>query len=66
MSVVVYFDSHEDHVRGVGILTEAEEKYHGVDKGAILVSNAAFRMLRNLGIRFSVVGEEERKEEKAE
>ncbi len=63
MQVIVQFDQEEDHVRAVGVLSEAEETYHGVGKGTILVSNAAVRMLRMEGIRFHVVGEERRKEE---
>lgn len=63
MPVIVQFERHEDHVRAVGILSEAEETYHGVDKGTILVSNAAIRMLRVEGLRFRVIGEETRREE---
>lgn len=62
MSVVVQFERHEDHVRAVGILSEADETYHGVDKGTILVSNTAVRMLRAEGLRFRVIGEEARRE----
>lgn len=64
MPVIVQFERHEDHVRAVGVLSEAEETYHGVDKGTILVSNAAIRMLRAEGLRFRVIGEKARREEK--
>lgn len=63
MSVIVQFERREDQVRAVGVLTEAEETYHGVDKGTILVSGVGIRMLRAQGIRFRVVGGEERREE---
>lgn len=63
MPVIVQFERHEDHVRAVGVLSEAEETYHGVARATILVSNAAVRMLRAEGLRFRVVGEEARREE---
>jgi len=63
MSAIVQFDQDEDHVRAVGVLSEAEETYHGVGRGTILVSDAAVRMLRVEGIRFRVIGEEPREEE---
>jgi len=64
--VIVQFERHEDHVRAVGILSEAEETYHGVTRATILVSNAAVRMLRARGIPFRVIGEEARREEAPE
>jgi hypothetical protein len=66
MSVIVQFDQDEDHVRAVGVLSEAEETYHGVARGTILVSNTAVRMLRAAGIRFRVIGEAVRREEEPE
>jgi hypothetical protein len=66
MSVIVQFEGHEDHVRAVGILSEAEERYHGVARATILVSDAAVRMLRAAEVRFRVIGEEARREEEPE
>jgi len=66
MAVIVEFERHEDHVRAVGRLSEAEETYHGVDKGTILVSNTAVQLLRAEGIRFRVIGGEARREEERE
>lgn len=68
MAVLIRFDSDADHVRAVGLLSEAEETYHGVAQGTILVSNAAERMLWTQGVHFQIVGGEKprRKEEEPE
>lgn len=66
MAVIVRFDTDEDHVRAVGILSEADETYHGVAKGTILVSTVALRMLRVEGVHFRVIGEAARREEEPE
>lgn len=64
MPVFVKFTRREDHIRAVGILSEAEETYSGIDKETIQISNAAVRMLRAEGINFNIIGEEVGREEK--
>lgn len=63
MAVIVQFDLDKDHVKAVGVLSEAEETYHGVGRGTILVSTTAVRILHAEGIRFRVIGERAKEKE---
>lgn len=56
MPTIIRFESVEDHTKAVGILSEAEETYHGVEREAIIISAAALRLLQTENVRFRVIG----------
>ncbi len=63
MPQLIQIDFDEDRLRAIDLLDEADETYSGVPPRCFLLSNAAVRLLQRRGIRFRVVGGEEREEE---
>jgi hypothetical protein len=57
MPLLIEFPVHEDRLRAIDILAEAEETYHGLAR-CYVVSDTAAKLLENNGVHFQIVGGE--------
>jgi hypothetical protein len=60
MDMLIQFAAREDRLRGIDILAEAGETYHGVPVSCYIVSDAAAKLLESNGVRFQVVGDRDK------
>ncbi len=60
MPLLIKFPVHEDRLRAIDILAEAEETYHGVPPRCYIVSEAAAKLLEAKGVHFQIMGKKEK------
>ncbi len=60
MALLIMFPAREDRLRAIDILAEAGETYHGVPTRCYVVSDAAAKLLESKGVRFQVVGDQDK------